>query len=369
LYGQALEATGKTEDAVAEFRQAIGLDPKQIQVMIKLAAALEKSGDWVASMDEYRKASLADASIDPRGKIIRLDEKDPQKEYEAAQGRLKDRLAALRASGKSAEAAKIEAGIQAAQGNSSLSEQLDAEIQAGFNAVKAQHVDEAIPHFQRTVDLADKLQPHDERLVTSLDYLGRSYVMRDPTAARAAFERELKVAQELFGSQSFNLTGPLQSLARLALMEHDPATAEKFFFRAVDINEKSFGEGSDRVAAALVQASVVYFVQKDYAKAEPYLLRALHIDEALYGKDSIGLQIPLAALCGLYDKWNKPDKLESCDRQFLDVIQKQYGANSPVLVPLLNSDAKALRSMGKDSEAAQIDDRVASIRAATMKAN
>jgi tetratricopeptide (TPR) repeat protein len=152
-------------------------------------------------------------------------------------------------------------------------------------------------------------------------------------------------------------------------MQHDPATAEKFFFRAVDINEKSFGESSDRVAAALVQASVLYFAQKDYAKAEPYLLRALHIDEALYGKDSIGLQIPLAALCGLYDKWNKPDKLDSCDQQYLGVIQKQYGADSPVLVPLLTSDAKALRSLGKDSAAAQIDNRVASIRAATMKMN
>jgi tetratricopeptide (TPR) repeat protein len=320
-------------------------------------------------MGEYRKASLADASIDLRGKITRSDEKDPQKEYEAAQERLKEHLAALKASGKSRDAAKVKAGIQAAQADSSLSDQLDAEIQAGFNAAKAQHVDEAIPHFQRAVDLAEKLQPHDERLMTSLDYLGMSYLKRDPAAARAALERELKAAQEMFGPESFHLEGPLQSLGGLAIMQHDYATAEKFFFRAVDVNEKTFGESSDRVANALVRATGVYFVQKDYAKAEPYLLRALHIDEALYPKDSLDLQIPLAALCGLYDRWNKPDKLDSCDRQYLGVIQKQYGASSPVLVPLLTSDAKALRSLGKETEAAQIDDRVASIRAATMKTN
>jgi len=334
-----------------------------------LAEAFEKNGDWVGAIGEYRKASQTDSSIDLRGKVVRGDDKDPQKEYEAAQRRLKDHLGALRASGKSAEAAKIEAALKAGEAGQSVSEQLDAEIQAGLNAAKAQHPDEAIPHFQQAVNLADKMQPHDERLVTSLDYLALSYAKRDPAAAQAALERELKAAEELFGPESPNLTGPLQSLGGLALMQHDPATAEKYFFRAVDLNEKTFGESSDRVAAALVQATSVYFAQKDYAKAEPYLLRAVNIDEALYGKDSIGLTIPMAALCGLYERWDKPEKAAPCNERYIGILEKQYGANSPVLVPLLTSDAKELRSLGRNDEASKLDDRVASIRAATMKTN
>src|SRR5258706_10269895 len=42
LYAQALQATGKTDSAIAEFRQAFSLDPKQLQVQLELASALEK---------------------------------------------------------------------------------------------------------------------------------------------------------------------------------------------------------------------------------------------------------------------------------------------------------------------------------------
>lgn len=369
MYGQALVGAGKMDAAIAEFKEALALDPKQIQRMIDLADAYEKSGDWVLAIAEYRRASLADSSIDFRGKVIRSDDRDPQKEYEKAQQRLNDHLTALAAAGKSEEVGRIKSAIRSTQAGAALSEQLDAAIQQGLAAAKAQHPDEAIPNFQKAVELAEKMQPHDERLVTALNYLGMCYTMRDPAAAQAAFDRELKAAQELFGSDSPNLTGPLQALAQAALRQHDTATAEKFYFRAVDLNEKTFGESSDRVADALVQATAVYFVQKDYAKAEPYLLRAVSIDEALYGKDSIGMAVPMAALCGLYERWDKPEKAEPCERQEIVMIEKQYGVNSPVLVPVLTSDAKALRSLGKENEAQQIDNRVASIRAATMKTN
>ncbi len=164
----------------------------------------------------------------------------------------------------------------------------------------------------------------------------------------------------LFGPQSANLAAPLRSLGRNALMQHDYATAEKFFFRAVDVNEKVFGEGSDRVASSLVSAAVVYVVQKDYVKAEPYLLRALNIDESLYGHDGVGLLIPLASVCSLYDKWGKPEKLEPCERQLITV-------NSPQLAGTLDKEAQTLRTLGRTKEAAEVDERLASIRSLKMQ--
>jgi tetratricopeptide (TPR) repeat protein len=369
LYGQALEASGKTDAAISEFQQSIALNPEQIPVLIELASAFEKKGDWVAAIGEYKKASLADASVDLRGKVVYLNARDPQNEYEAAQIRLKDHLAALRAAGKPDEAAKIEAGIQSAETGSGLSEQLDAAMQAGANADKARHFDEAIGDYQQAVDLADKLQPHDPRLVTALDYLGKNYAGQNPAAAQAAFEREFKVAQELFGPENPHLTGPLQSLGINAVIQHDYPTAEKYFFRAVDINEKFFGEGSDKVADALVQATSVYFADKDYAKAEPYLLRALTIDESFHGKDSPSIVIPLSRLCAVYERWDKPEKLEPCEKQLLGILETQYGSTSPVLATVIASEAKALRSLGRNDEAARLEDRLASIRAASMKPN
>ncbi|HKN59598.1 MAG TPA: tetratricopeptide repeat protein, partial [Candidatus Acidoferrales bacterium] len=150
---------------------------------------------------------------------------------------------------------------------------------------------------------------------------------------------------------------------------HDYPSAEKFFFQAVDINEKVFGEGSNRVAESLLLPGQMYVVRKDYAKAEPYLQRAVHIDEALYGQDSIDLVRPLSGLCYLYDQWGKPDQSDACDRHLLTILEKGYGKDSPVIVQVLVSDAKQLRAMGHTADAEQLDKRVASIRATTMKPN
>jgi len=188
----------------------------------------------------------------------------------------------------------------------------------------------------------------------------------DPAAAEAAYERELKVTAELDGAQSANMAGPFQSLGRNALIQRDYASAEKFFFRAVDVNEKVFGEGSDKVAYSLLDASSVYVAQKDYAKAETYLLRALNTEESLHGREGVDLLMPLANVCALYDKWGKPDKLEPYNRQMIAVLEKQFGANSPQLVSTLTSEAHTLRSLGRPKEATDVENRLASIRSATM---
>jgi tetratricopeptide (TPR) repeat protein len=369
FYGKALNASGKIDEAIGEFRQAATLDPKNLQVRIELAAALENKGDWAAAIQEYRSVALADASIDLRNKVGRTDDRDPQREYKEAQQRLADHIAALKSSGKSVEAADLQSRISAMQAAPGLSEQLDAAISDGRTAARERRIDEAIADFKRAVELAEKIQPHDQRLLTALDFLGKGYMGRDWTASQAAFEREVKAAQELSGAQSPAVAAALQSLATCSLRQKDYAGAEHFYFQAVDITEKFFGEGSDQVAASLISASTVYVVQQQYEKAEPYLVRAVHIDEALYGADNIGMSIPLSALCGLYDHWEQPAKAAACNQRLLIVLEKQYGPQSPVLVTILANEAKALRGLGRSDEADKVDQRMATIRAATMTSN
>ncbi|MBZ5696876.1 MAG: tetratricopeptide repeat protein [Acidobacteriia bacterium] len=369
LYGQALEGTGNHDGAIAEFKESIALDSKQISVMLELADAFQKKGDWAGALDVYRKAALADASIDFRTKVMPSGWRDPQKEYKAAQTRFEQHITDLKSAGRSPEAAALEKQVQAAQSSSSLSEKLDEEIQASAKAAAQRHFDEAMVHDKEAVAIAEKMQPHDPRLITALDRLGMEYVQQNPAAATAAFERELAVAEELYGPQSPFTAEPLQSLGRNALYHRDYATAEKFYFRAVDVNEKVFGESSDRVANSLVIAASVYLAQQQYEKAEPYLLRAARIDESLYGKDNVDMLLPLASLCYLYDKSNKPEKAEPCYHQTLTIVEKQYGSDSPVLASTLTQEEKALRSLGRTADADEVDRRLASIRAATMSPN
>jgi tetratricopeptide (TPR) repeat protein len=368
-YAKALVASGNDAAAISELRQAISLDPKEIQIRLELAAALEKNGDWAGAINEFRRAALDDASVPLQGKIIRNTDRDAQRDYGDAQKRLDAHLAQLKTAGKSSEAADLQKRILASQASSSLSDQVDATMQFGAAANNLKQWDEAAREYQKAVDLADKLQPHDPRLVTALDHLGYQVLGRDPAVARDVFERELKVAQELYGPRSPNLAAPLESLGRNSLFQKDYASAEKFFFRAVDLNAQVFGESSNQVATSLVQASTVYFADKDYAKAEPYLVRAVRIDESLYGADNVGMLLPRATLCGLYDRWDQTDKAVACNRQLLAVLEKQFGESSPQLVNTLASQAKALRKLGQTAEADKIDQRLAQIRATTMNPN
>jgi tetratricopeptide (TPR) repeat protein len=242
-------------------------------------------------------------------------------------------------------------------------------MRAYTSLVQQQRREEAFQHVQKAVELAEKIQPHDPRLITCLEALGEYNLGRNPAAAQKAFERELQVAQEIFGPESPNMTTALQMLGQNAAIQHDYATAEKFFFRAVDLNKKFFGEGSEKTAETLVQATSVYFMQKDYAKAEPYLLRAVKIDEALFGPDGVDMLIPRGTLCGLYDRWEQADKAASCNRVLLTILEKQYGDQSPLLVDVLAREAKDLRTLGHAAEADKFDQRATTIRTATMNPN
>ena len=309
---------------------------------------------------------MSDAGVDPHNKIVRSDALNPQTEYTDARKRFDDHIAALKSAGKSSEAALLESRLRGMEAAPTLSEQLDAAMQAGGQANSHGNLDEALRQYEEAVELAQKIQPHDQRLPASLELLGNEYLGRDPAAAESAYERELKATQEVFGAHSPHVAAPLQSLGRNELMQRNYAAAEKFFFEAVDVNEKALGENSNQVAFSLMVAASVYGVQKDYAKAEPYILRALHIDESLYGSDGVDLLMALANVCTLYDRWGKPDKLEPYNRQMLAVLEKQYGPNSPRLASTLTTEAKALRELGRDKEAADVEDHLASIRSETM---
>ena len=353
LYGQALEISGNLPAAIAEFKRSVALDPWRSEVRLRLAAALEKNQEWVDALDQYRHTAVDDFRPETQAK------------YKAAKERLDARIAAMKGSGNSVGAAGVKADMRTALATPGISAGLDTAMQTGFEALQAKRFDEAARSYKQAVDLAEKLQPHDGRLPTSLMYLTFSYAdLKDRTLVEATMQRWLKASADLYGAESPMMTQPLQTLGMFAISQHDYNSALDFFQRAVDINEKTSGEGSSSVADSLRALSNVYVEQKLYDKAEPYLLRAVHIDEALYGHDGWGLNLPLWSLCLLYDKWDKPDKAEPCYRQYLAVIEKQFGADSPVSLDVLTRDAQALRALGRSEEATQVEKRAQSIRAA-----
>jgi tetratricopeptide (TPR) repeat protein len=337
--------------------------------MLELAAAYEANDQWTEALDEYRKTAQEVASTDYRHARLTDEVRNAPKDYEQAQARFKDHLAALRTAGKTTEAAELEARAQTLQANPSLSQQLNAMLQAGAQAAQKRDFESSLADYKKAVDLAREVQPHDERLVTALDHLGNNYMGRDFAAADATFQEELKVTQELYGAQSPNVEGPLQSLGTSALLQHNFPEAEKFYFRAVDADAKSYGESSDRVALSLVMATRVYVLQKQWDKAEPLLLRAERIQESLYSVDDPNVMIPVATLCNVYDKWGRADKASDCYAHALRIGEKEFGASSPQLAGILAAQAAALKVAGRAGDAQQAEKRAAALRSATMASN
>lgn len=364
--GDALIALGDTAAAINEFKQAVELDPKAFPVRLKLAAALETKGEWAGALDEYRQAALM--SIPVPGTVVSTKGAPypaPQAAYQAAQARFRQHLASLRASGKSAEAAALEASIRQPKASENLSEALDAVIQKANQAASAGRFEEIERDYKDAVALAEKVQPRDDRLMLCLIRLANFYAARKQAdLAETNFQQALKVTEELHGPDSPELTRPLHELGHYYLTRQNYTSGLEDYQQAVIIDEKAYGESSSQVADSLRQLSFVFLAQKDYAKAEPPLLRAQGIMDALVGPGGDGENLVLWTLCNLYDKWNKPEKADPRYRQMLAILERQYGPESPVLLSVLTAEASMLHQLGRADEAAQFEKRAETIRAA-----
>jgi tetratricopeptide (TPR) repeat protein len=364
LYGQALEAAGDPEEAITELKDAIALDPRQGQVMTELGAALEKKGDWAGALEQYRKGALTDSARVNKavlGEAVVVYEKDPQKEYAAAQKRFAGYVESLKAAGKNNEAAELGKRVQTLQNAGGTLEKEQAALQAGDQAMRGGQAEEAETQFKQAVELAEHLPPGDDKLAVALGKLGQAYAMRrDMPSAEAVFHRQLTVIEKTFGPTSPRMTDPLFFLGMVAAQSQNYGPAESYLSRAVEINVRAFGENSSRAAESMRALAGLYMAQSKWEKAEIFLVRAV---KAVEGPDHDGDELlPLWGLCDMYERWGKTDKAELCWDRAKEIMDKQYGKDSPNLVKSFATEADVLRRDGKTQAADMLEERVAKIR-------
>jgi len=109
--------------------------------------------------------------------------------------------------------------------------------------------------------------------------------------------------------------------------------------------------------------------EQNFAKSESLMLRVVGIYEHNYGEQDLNLSVSLGNLCYLYDQWGKPDKSAPCHARLLAMQEKQFGPDSPYLVRELTSEAKALRQLGRNEEAAKLEQRTQSLQSAQANPN
>jgi tetratricopeptide (TPR) repeat protein len=363
LHGQALEGSGDRKAAVAEYQQAVTLAPKELQPRLNLALALEKTGDWVAALNNFHQAAIDEAP--PKANYIAERRFDAQNQYKSAQQRFQQHLADLRTKGKSAEADALAALLKKSEAAPNLNDKFHAAMENSKQAAMAKNFNDAETSAKEAVAIAEKIQPQDGRLPEAFGQLGNVYMWRlDYKDATDAYKRQLALSQQLYGPESPMLATALQSLAMLALAQKDFVSAETNFSRALNLNLKAYGENSNETATSLNGLAGVYFIQKDFPKAETVRLRTLKIFETMYGESDIRLAIPVGGLCHVYDQWNKAEKAAACYTRLVSLEEKQFGAASPYLVRDLTAEAQALRKLGRADEAAKLEQRTQSLQSA-----
>lgn len=366
LYAKALIGTGQTDLSIAEFKEAIALDPKQGLVMTELGEALEKKGDWVAALEQYRKGALTDANRIAKaapGQSYMRWEKNPQKEYRLARARFADYLVSLKTAGKKDEAAELQKRVTMLSTSGGTREKLQEAIQAGEKAIQDRRFDDAVTSFKEAVALGQRLPPGDENEIVALGRLGNAYAFQqDYSDAEQAFHQEMTVISKAFGPRYPRMIDPLSFLGHLAAGQKHYDVAESYFARALDISIASFGENSARTAEVLRWLAGLHMAQEDWAGGETFLLRAVKASENSAGPDDNLTLVPLYGLCDLYDRWGKPDKSQPCWHRAIGIMEKQVGENSPNLRDPLTAEAKALRKLGRNDEAGDVEQRLEKIQ-------
>jgi tetratricopeptide (TPR) repeat protein len=207
------------------------------------------------------------------------------------------------------------------------------------------------------------MKPHDARLVMSLGFLSAAYYNRKDLAdTQATIVQQLKAAEEVYGPDSPQMSPVLESMARMSLELGDTAKAESFAQQALKLNEKNMGDNSMGYSMGLITLGYVYYTEKQYEKAAIYLEKAVKIHQNLTGPQEMSLIGSERLLCMVYDAMDKPAKAETCNHQLLPLMEKFYGENNPALAPVLTSEAKALRALGREAEAIEVEKRLQSLQ-------
>jgi hypothetical protein len=70
--------------------------------------------------------------------------------------------------------------------------------------------------------------------------------------------------------------------------------------------------------------------------------RAVRIDQTLYGPYGVEALPTLTLLCSIYDRLAKPEKAAPCQGHLLTILEREYGSENPIIVPMLTSQATAM---------------------------
>jgi len=213
--------------------------------------------------------------------------------------------------------------------------------------VERQRYRDAEPLFRRFVETREASRPSDPSLPHYLPELAKIYeALEEYAAAEELYRRALKIAEELDEPKDFLIVRALDELAQFCQSRGRYSEAEDHSRRSLSLVEEK------------IQAQTIADIKRHSrwsknSDADARVKRArIPISEALDR---------LAVIYELREKYAESEPLR---RRSIEIKEQAWGeANARIWVDSLAAHAKALHKLGRDDEAARLDERVGAIRA------
>jgi tetratricopeptide (TPR) repeat protein len=206
---------------------------------------------------------------------------------------------------------------------------------------------DAEPLFQRVVEIRAADRRSDSSLPHYLQELAKVYEAQEKyAAAEGLYRRALKISKELDQSKDFLIVRALDALARFCQERGRYPEAEDLSRRSLAIVEEK--------------------IRRHTAANTKRLLRRPNEEnlEARIKRARVPISEALDRLAAIYERQDKYAESEPLRRRSLDIKQQAWGErNSWTWVDSLAAHANALHKIGREYEAAKLDERVEAIRA------
>ena len=212
--------------------------------------------------------------------------------------------------------------------------------------VEQQRYADAEPIFKQALEIREANRPLDSSLPHYLHEFAKVFEAQEKyAAAEELYRRALTISEELEQPKDFRIVRALDELARFCQARGRYAEAEEFSRRSLALVEQKLGAQTADIKA--------------------WLRRSNRNDvEARIKRARVPISASLDQLAEIYEAQEKYAESEPLRRRSFEIKQQAWGeGNGYLWVDSLAAYANALHKIGREQDAAKLDERLAAIRA------
>ena len=160
--------------------------------------------------------------------------------------------------------------------------------------------------------------------------------------AKKTAEELLTIAEDKFGTKSYQYSAALEKKAEITLMLGDLSNAFNQYSNALQTLENISKSNSPLYAKILTGLALCYDYKDDFYNSESYYKKALNVYRSASGSSSFDYIKTLESIGGLYWSFNLYPKANSTYKEIYDLVMKMYSEgklnreDSPYSIMVLN---------------------------------